>query len=86
MTPLWSGIPGLLLFHSITIVLELEAYIYACVAVCIFWLRIVRGLGNRMVMESFHDAAKMLLSATLLAGLVLAVAALYEAASLILLR
>ncbi len=85
MTPLWSGMPGLFLFHSITMVLELEAYIFACVAVCVFWIKIVRGLRERRLGDAAHDAFMTLLSATLLAGVTLAIAAFYEATTLILL-
>jgi hypothetical protein len=85
MTPLWSGMPGLFLFHSITMVLELEAYIYACVAVCGFWLTLVRGVRERRIADAAHEALMMLLSATVLAGITLGIAALYEAATLLLL-
>jgi hypothetical protein len=85
MTPLWSGMPGLFVPHSITMVLELEAYIYACVAVAAFWLGIVRGIREGKFADAAHESAMTLLSATLLAGTMLAVAAAYEAASLLLL-
>jgi hypothetical protein len=66
-------------------VLELEAYIYACVAVCAFWLRVVRGIRAGRAGEGLHEATIMLVSATLLAGVMLGLAGLYEAATLILL-
>jgi hypothetical protein len=86
ITPIWSGMPGMLTYHSITMVLELEAYIYACVAVCAFWTRLIRGLAAPATARAAGAAAKSLGSATLLAGLMLGVAAAYEAATLILLR
>ncbi len=86
MTPLWTGMPGVFVPHSITMVLELEAYIYACVAVCVFWGHLVHGIRAGRAGDAAHESLMTLLSMTLLAGLLLAMAALYEAASLILLR
>jgi hypothetical protein len=86
MTPLWTGMPAVFVPHSITMVLELEAYIYACVAVCVFWGHIARGIRAGRTGDAAHESLMTLLSATLLAGVMLGVAALYEAASLILLR
>jgi hypothetical protein len=86
MTPLWSGMPGVFVPHSITMVLELEAYIYACVAVCVFWGHLFRGVRAGRTGDAAHESLMTLLSATLLAGVMLAVAAIYEAMSLILLH
>lgn len=86
MTPLWSGMPAVFVPHSITMILELEAYIYACVAVCVFWSHLVRGVRAGRTGDAAHESFMTLLSATLLAGVMLGFAALYEAFSLIVLR
>lgn len=85
MAPLWSGTAANYTFHSITMILELEAYIYACAAVVIFWMRIVAAIRRRERSLAV-EGARVLVSATLLAGALLAIAGLYEAATLILLR
>lgn len=83
MTPLWSGMSGMLIFHSITMVLELEAYVFACVTVVLFWMKVYRCVraGERIM-----EAASLLFAGTVISGVMLAIAALYEAATLILLR
>lgn len=85
MAPLWSGTAANYTFHSITMVLELEAYIFACAAVVIFWKRIVSAVRKREFSPA-AEGARMLASATVLTGVMLAVAGLYEALTLILLR
>ncbi len=82
MTPLWSGMPGMLIFHSVTMVLELEAYVFACVTVALFWIHVVRSLRQS---EPLGYAIRILLAGTALSGVLLAIAALYEATTLILL-
>lgn len=85
MAPLWSGIAANYTFHSITMVLELEAYIYACVAVAIFWIKLYAALRQRNSAPVL-EGTRIMASATLLAGVQLAIAGLYEALTLILLR
>lgn len=84
IAPVWSGTAANYTFHSITMVLELEAYIYTCVAVVIFWMKIV-GAIRRSEPASAFEGARILASATVLAGVLLAIAGLYEATTLILL-
>ncbi len=85
MAPLWSGIAANYTFHSVTMVLELEAYIYACVAVAIFWLKLAEALRQRNSAPVL-EGTRIMASATVLAGVQLAIAGLYEALTLILLR
>jgi uncharacterized membrane protein SpoIIM required for sporulation len=66
-------------------VLELEAYIYACAAVVIFWARVFRA-GRQRRLAPLRDGFKILGSTTILCGVMLAIAGLYEATTLILLR
>ncbi len=85
MAPLWSGMASNFTYHSITMTLELEAYIYACVAVVIFWMRIGSAARQRSL-APMKDGLRVLASGTVLAGILLAIAGLYEATTLILLR
>ncbi len=85
MAPIWSGMAVHYTYHSITMILELEAYIYACAAVVIFWGRVIGALRDRS-MAPVKDGFRILGSATLLAGIMLAIAGVYEATTLILLR
>lgn len=84
MVPVWSGTVSTFTFHSITMTLELEAYIFACVCVFFFWVHlgaaVFKGQFGKRIKRSFA----VLLSGTLLSGIMLAIAGLYEAVSLIL--
>ncbi len=85
MAPLWSGMAGMFLFHSITMTLEFEGYIFACIAVCMFWIHVQEGLRQRQIAAGLVAGLKVVGSGTLLSGLMLALAGLYEATTLILL-
>ena len=85
MAPLWSGMAGMFMFHSITMTLEFEGYIFACVAVCVFWIHLLEGLRQRQFAAGLVAGLKVVGSGTLLSGLMLALAGLYEATTLILL-
>ncbi|MDK1021805.1 MAG: hypothetical protein QGD90_09245 [Candidatus Hydrogenedentes bacterium] len=85
MAPLWAGMSAMFVFHSITMTLELEGYIFACVAVCAFWIHIQEGMRQRQLKEGFLAGIKVVGSGTLLSGVMLALAGLYEATTLILL-
>ena len=86
MPPLWAGMAGTFVFHSITMTLELEAYVFACVAVCVFWFHVGKGLIGGTLKGELIAGLKVVGSGTLLAGIMLAMAGLYEATTLILLR
>lgn len=85
MSPIWAGLAMTLVYHSITMTLELEAYVVASFVVCLFWWRIARGLAKGGFLREAKEGLKEVASGTLLAGVMLAAAALYEAATLILL-
>jgi hypothetical protein len=86
MAPLWSGMAWMFSFHSITMTLELEAYIIACVIVVYFWRRVIVGLRDKEVIPELRRGFRALGSGIMLTGTMLGIAALYEAATLILLR
>jgi len=86
MAPLWSGMAWMFSFHSITMTLELEAYIIACVIVVYFWRRVIAGLRDKELLPCVIQGFRALGSGIMLTGTMLAIAALYEAATLILLR
>jgi len=90
MSPIWTGSAGGYSYHSITMALELEAYIVACfVAVC--WpMRLVRAYARFTAGESAAPeilyGLKLFGGGILATGAMLALAAFYEAATLILLK
>jgi hypothetical protein len=84
MVPTWVGMSGLYSFHSITMTLELEAYIFACVCVFFFWKNIVSSVFKRDLENGILRSVAVLASGTLLSGIMLFLAALYEAITLIL--
>ena len=86
MAPTWAGMTGMYTFHSITMTLELEAYIFACICVVFFWGNLVAGAMKNEFLAGLKRSIQVLMSGTLLAGIMLALAALYEAATLILAR
>jgi hypothetical protein len=75
-------------FHSITMWLELEAYILVSFASVLLPVKVMRAFaepgGNPG--QAYVQGAIILGSMTLIAGIILLVAALYEATTLILLR
>jgi hypothetical protein len=83
MAPAWSGSAAMLMLHSITMVLELEAYILACFAITAWPLTLLAGIWSRQFLDSLKRGVLMLLSAMVVTGVLLAVAALYEALTLI---
>ncbi len=85
MAPMWSGMSAMFVFHSITMTLELEGYIFACIAVCAFWIHLLEGMRQQRPKEGFLTGIKIVGSGTLLSGVMLALAGLYEATTLILL-
>jgi len=85
MAPVWTGIAAGYSFHSITMVLELEAYIVACFVVVLWTRRCFRAMYENRVMGEMRENFALYGSGVVLTGLMLALAAFYEAATLILL-
>lgn len=86
MAPQWTGSVSTLVYHSITMVLELEAYIVAAFAVVVLPISAFAGIRRDTPLEGLRQGFKVVVGATILAGVLLAVAALYEATTIILLR
>lgn len=84
MSPIWTGSAIQLSFHSITIVLELEAYILAVFAVILwtyyFWNAI---FTRKQVKNKLSKGFRVLIASTLVSGCILAIAGLYEAITII---
>lgn len=86
MVPIQAGMSRLHTFHSITMTLELEAYLFACICVAYFWGSFFVGAAKNDLWTHVKRGSRALLSGTLLAGIMLALAGLYEAVTLILAR
>ncbi len=85
MAPQWTEAARDLSYHSITMTLEMEAYIVASFAVVLFPVYVVRA-AFRGEEGAFGRGLSIMGSGAILTGLMLFVAALYEAATLILFR
>jgi hypothetical protein len=83
--PVWSESIGRLTYHSVTMALELEAYVIASFLVTLLPVCAFEGLWDGAVWGRTKGALAALGAGTILAGVMLAAAALYEAATLILL-
>ncbi|NLV46998.1 MAG: hypothetical protein GXY07_21155 [Candidatus Hydrogenedentes bacterium] len=83
MSPLWVGSSDMLVMHSITMATELEAYILACFAITAWPVMLVSGIRNRSFLKALKQGLLMLLSAMVFTGILLAIAAVYEALTLI---
>ena len=86
MSPIWTGSASQLAVHSITMALELEAYVVASFAVAVWPIRFVRGLVTGELSRELSQGLRVLAGGAAFVGVILAVAAFYEAATIILLR
>ncbi|HOF41953.1 MAG TPA: hypothetical protein PLD73_17925 [Candidatus Hydrogenedentes bacterium] len=86
MAPMWTGSAVQNTYHSITLTLELEAYVVVSFAVCVLPLRVLRGIQTGDWPAEYVAGLRALVGATALAGIMLTIAAFYEAATLILLH
>lgn len=83
MSPAGANLVQGFTYHSVTMALELEAYVLACFFVGAFWLNLVRAFGAARPSRFLLRSGVMYLSGALLTGVLLAIAALYEAVTLI---
>jgi len=86
MAPIYTGTAAGMVYHSITMTLELEAYIIAAFAVTMYPIRFVTGFARSGSLMGALDGLKVMGSAIVLTGVMLAIAAAYEAVTLIMLR
>lgn len=86
MAPVWAGSASGLVFHCITIILELEAYIVAAFAVVAWPIRLFRAAFQPSPGTELMLAVRAFVGAMVLTGVMLGIAAFYEATTLILLR
>ncbi len=84
MAPIWCDTASKLTFHSITIGLELEAYIIAVFGVVMWTFYFWNGIiTRREILKKFKTGLKILIGATVASGTILAISAFYEAFTLI---
>lgn len=86
MAPIWTDMASGFAYHSITMVLELEAYIVASFAVIVLPVYVLLGLSKGPFGAHLLSGLRLFGSAMITTAVMLAVAAFYEAATLILLR
>lgn len=83
MSPLWVGSTDMLMLHSLTMALELEAYILACFAITAWPVILISGVLNHRFLPALKRGLLVLFSAMVLTGIILGLAAVYEAMTLI---
>lgn len=85
MAPIWSGSAIRMTFHTITMVLELEAYILAVFAVIMwtyyFWTAFI---SRGELLKRITHGLRILMAVTVASGCILAIAGWYEALTIIL--
>lgn len=86
MAPIWTGTAEHLVYHSITMTVEMEAYILATFVCVALPIRTLKGLLTRRALPEFLQGLRVVGSGAVLAAIMLAVAAFYEATTLILFR
>jgi hypothetical protein len=86
LSPVWTGVSEKMTYHAGTMVLELEAYVLVSIVMVLYPWHLLRALtarddtgGGARIRHALASVA----SGTLLAGAILALAALYEAVTLI---
>jgi len=85
MSPLWIGSTQSYIYHSITMVIELQAYIIASFAMILWPLKLIQGIRQNRFGAGAVSGLALVGSATALAAIILIIAAIYEAVTLILL-
>ena len=83
LTPLWVGTSQAYILHSLTMVFELQGYIIACFAITAWPLHLIAGMRLGQFFSYVKSGLLMLFTAAILTGLMLGIAALYEAFTLI---
>lgn len=83
MPPMQVGAAGGFSYHSITMILELEAYIVACFAVILWMIHFYRALAYPKPYQELKQGALIMVAGVVLSGIMLAIAGMYEAVTLI---
>jgi hypothetical protein len=83
IAPIWMGSAERLTYHSITMILELEAYIVATFAIILWPVRVFVEAPRGEPGTRIRAALRTVAGGTLLAGIMLAIAAVYEATTII---
>ena len=87
MAPVDTGASARYIYHAITLTLELEAYVVATIIICLWPYRLIEALRRQAPLGwSVKRGLSELASGAVLTGIMLAVAATYEAVTLILLN
>jgi hypothetical protein len=86
MSPLWVGTLSGYTYHSVTMGIEIEAYIIASFAVSVYALQLLRGMLMGEFFDRFVLGLRIVVGAAVVSALYLLAGALYEATTLILFR
>jgi hypothetical protein len=86
LSPTFAGSITHFSYHSITMVLELEAYIVASFLIVLWPFQLFIGVASGRIWSEWRKGIEIVASGSVLVGIMLAIAALYEATTLILFR
>jgi len=81
LSPIWVGYTGKMTFHSVTLSLECQAYVFAAFAISVYVVYMVRWFGGDR--GALNSALRAVISGTVLSATILFAAGLYEAVTLI---
>lgn len=84
MAPIWVGSASGYILHSITMILELEAYIFSAFVVVVWPIRLFGAVLSGPLWKDMWANVRIFLGGAVVAGIMLGIAALYEATTLIL--
>ena len=86
MAPLWVGTLTGYTYHSITMGIEIEAYIVVTFVTTVYALRLMRGVFQERFGANFVTGLRVIAGGVVAGAVLLFIAAFYEAATLILFR
>ncbi len=83
LAPLWTNLLARFTYHSITLSLEVEAYVIAAFGICLYPIYIWRAIRSDDGTQGFRKIPPLIVGTVVLPGLLLLFAALYESITLI---
>ncbi|MCL4693896.1 MAG: hypothetical protein KJ060_15465 [Candidatus Hydrogenedentes bacterium] len=84
LAPLWTDLLSRFTYHSVTLSLEVEAYVVAAFGICLYPIYIARALTSGEPAKGLLKVPPMLIASIVVSGALLFLGAVYEAVTLIL--
>lgn len=83
LAPLWTDLLSRFTYHSVTLALEVEAYVIAAFSICLYPLYLWKAISSGQAPQWLSKILPMMFASVLLSGAILFIAAFYEAVTLI---